>query len=34
MAYSNDGRGTGPKPASHAGKLLRNPKTPPPSSLT
>jgi hypothetical protein len=28
MATSNDGKGTGPKPASDAGKLLRNPKTP------
>ena len=28
MANSNDGRGTGAKPASNAGKLLRNPKTP------
>jgi hypothetical protein len=28
MATSNDGKGTGPKPASDAGKLLRDPKTP------
>jgi hypothetical protein len=28
MATSKDGKGTGPKPASDAGKLLRNPKTP------
>ena len=28
MANSNGGSGTGRKPASDAGKLLRNPKTP------
>jgi hypothetical protein len=28
MANSNDGGGTGRKPASNAGKLLRDPKTP------
>lgn len=28
MAKKSDGQGTGPKPASDAGKLLRNPKTP------
>jgi hypothetical protein len=28
MANNNGGKGTGRKPASDAGKLLRNPKTP------
>lgn len=28
MAKDNDRKGTGAKPASDAGKLLRNPKTP------
>ena len=28
MAANNDRKGTGPKPASNAGQLLRNPKTP------
>jgi len=28
MAASKDGKGTGTKPASDAGKLLRDPKTP------